>query len=265
MDLYVDVVTHGNNLWGTLSNAGWTAQLTGYRGVTNSGANMFRRYTFVIPPVAGSTPSPNGWGIAATTNGPGGMVSLLGFVADGFQIPAQSLRASENMTWPLYAQLYKGTGVAGGIWGWLQFSKTQPGVTGTVYWWRPAGIHSGGGYTAGFTNVVDIIGSPYTNSATALSWPTTGTALAYDGLATGVTNNVSVNNNVITVLNNATFPNTNYLALKITTLNGMVGGSFRNPVTHKGNSVRSIILQNQNTAAGFYTGTNAGAVLLQSP
>jgi hypothetical protein len=81
-----------------------------------------------------------------------------------------------------------------------------------------------------------------------------------------VTNNVQIdNNNLVTVLNNVTYPSTNKLKLTITRANGIVTGSFLNPTSHKLNTVRGVILQNEAVAAGFFANTNAGAFNLQSP
>ncbi|MGZ5544208.1 MAG: HYR-like domain-containing protein, partial [Limisphaerales bacterium] len=269
IDLNVDVVTHGSTMTGTVVASDWTANLTAYRSFTNVGDATFRRYTMVLPPSSGPTPSPIGWGIASTTNGPRGTVTMLGYLADGAQIPAQSAGVSEGLSWPLYAQLYKGpNGFRGSLWGWLQFTKDQTGVSGTLYWWRPAGI-TNVGYTAGLSNIIEVVGSPYTNflaGTPEIHWTTDGTAYLYDGVRVVVTNNVHIdNNNIVSVLNNVTHPNTNTLKLTITRANGMVSGSFLNPISHKSNTVRGVILQNEAVAAGFYANTNAGAFNLQSP
>jgi hypothetical protein len=42
----------------------------------------------------------------------------------------------------------------------------------------------------------------------------------------------------------------------------MLSGTFRNPLTHKSNGIRGVILQNIAAGAGFYTSTNDGAFTL---
>ncbi|MGZ4962527.1 MAG: hypothetical protein ACXWC8_08240, partial [Limisphaerales bacterium] len=207
--------------------------------------------------------SPNGWGGAATTNGPGGKVQFVGFVADGARIFAPVTYVSENLEYPLYGQLYgsASTGYQGSIWGWLTFSKDQPGVTGTLYWWRPSGI-STAGYTGGFSNVFQVIGSPYTNfpaGTPEFGWTGPATASFYDGSNPPVTSTASVANTDRVTF---TTPNTNLVALKVNRPNGLVNGTFLQPFVHKkiDPPFCGVILQNTHTTLGaFYTSTNAGA------
>ncbi|MDB6056283.1 MAG: hypothetical protein JWO95_127 [Verrucomicrobiales bacterium] len=263
IDMDMDVVTYSGTVTGTVTTPEWTASLLVHRGWTNVGNAEFRRYTMAFPPVSGPTPSPNGWGVAATTNGAGGIVHFVGFAADGAQIYAPVTYVSENLEYPMYGQLYGSSvaGYQGSIWGWLTFSKNQPGVTGTLYWWRPAGV-TNAGYTGGFSNVFQVIGSPYTNFPSGtpeFGWTGAATATFDDGSSLSVTATASVaNTDKVTF----TIPNTNLVALAVTRLNGLINGTFLQPFVHKriDPPFRGVVLQNTHTNLGnFYTSTNAGA------
>ncbi|MGZ4987058.1 MAG: HYR-like domain-containing protein, partial [Limisphaerales bacterium] len=263
VDMDIDVINYTGTITGTVTTPEWSANLLVHRGWTNVGNAEFRRYTMAFPPVSGPTSSPNGWGGAATTNGPGGKVQFVGFVADGARIFAPVTYVSENLEYPLYGQLYgsASTGYQGSIWGWLTFSKDQPGVTGTLYWWRPSGI-STAGYTGGFSNVFQVIGSPYTNfpaGTPEFGWTGPATASFYDGSNPPVTSTASVANTDRVTF---TTPNTNLVALKVNRPNGLVNGTFLQPFVHKkiDPPFCGVILQNTHTTLGaFYTSTNAGA------
>jgi hypothetical protein len=163
---------------------------------------------------------------------------------------------------PLFANLYSKNPNAL-LWGWLQLTNGQPGVSGDIHWVRPAGIASQG-LTAGFSNAVALIGSLYTNTASpSLNWTGPGTVFLYDDRYPGVTNNVQISGKIVTVLDNATFRNTNHLAVTISSGTGLVSGSFRNSTRRLTDTIRGVLLQNQGMAVGLRTGTNAGAFLME--
>jgi hypothetical protein len=266
IDMDMDVVTYSSTLTGTMTTPDWTANLLMHRGWTNVGNAEFRRYTMAFPPETGPTPSPTGWGVAATTNGPYGIVHFLGYAADGAKINTPVTSVSENLQYPMYGQLYgtASTGYKGSMWGWLTFSKNQPGVTGTLYWWRPAGV-TDAGYTAGFSNVFQVIGSPYTNYPTGtpeFNWTGPAIATFNDGFTIALTSTATVDNN-----DKVTFtpPNANRVALIVSRLNGLFNGTFLQPFVRKIDPpFRGVILQNIHSNLGnFWTKTNAGAITFE--
>lgn len=290
IDMDMDVVTYSGTITGTVVaspqpnarlvpsqiqprdvTSGWNANLLVHRAWTNVGDAEFRRYTMAFPPVSGPTPSPTGWGVGTTTNAASGSVMFLGFAADGAQINTPTTFVSENLEYPFYGELYGSTakGYQGSMWGWLTFSKDQPGVTGTVYWWRPAGVAASSSYSAypgGFSNIFQVIGSPYTNfpSGTAdFGW--TGPAIA--SFTDGPTQILQATASVDTA-DKVTFtrPNTNMVALRVTRMNGLVNGTLLQPfvANRKDPPYRGVILQNSQTALGhYYPHTNAGGFMFQ--
>jgi hypothetical protein len=263
IDMDIDVINYTDTITGTITTPEWTANLIMYRGWTNVGDAEFRRYTMAFPPVSGPAPSPTGWGVGATTNRARGLVSFTGYAADGAQIFAPAAYVSHDLIWPMYGQIYgkSTTDYQGSMWGWLTFSKDQPGVTGTLYWWRPPGV-TNAGYLGGFSNMFQITGSPYTNfpaGSPDLGFTGRATASFFDEFSLSVSSTATVaNTDKITF----TIPNTNLIALTVYRPNGFINGTFLEAIVQKhiDPHCRGVILQNTRTNLGnFWTSTNAGA------
>ncbi len=72
-------------------------------------------------------------------------------------------------------------------------------------------------------------------------------------LPCGLTNQISVSPlNKISILPT----NSNRLLLALSAPNGVVSGSFFNPSTRKTSLIKGAVLQKQNAAGGFFSGTN---------
>jgi hypothetical protein len=262
VNLDLDVVNASTMLTGSVSTVNWTAPVTAYRALTNKTIGSLLRYTVAIPPDVNSPNSPIGYGFGTITLPASANVTMSGYLADGTTYTAQSLKLVDGWKLPLFANLYSKNQNAL-LWGWLQLTNGQPGVSGDIHWVRPAGIASQG-LTAGFSNAVALIGSLYTNTASpSLNWTGPGTVFLYDDRYPGVTNNVQISGKIVTVLDNATFRNTNHLAVTISSGTGLVSGSFRNSTRRLTDTIRGVLLQNQGMAVGLRTGTNAGAFLME--
>jgi hypothetical protein len=201
-------------------------------------------------------------GVGAVTTHLNGTISFVGFTADGTQIISPATYLSEDLQWPFYGQLYGSTATVykGSMWGWIDFAKQPPVVSGTLYWWKPAGATTGA-FAAGFSNVLQVVGSAYTNFALGtplLGWNGATTVSMYDGANFGITNSAWSTNNKVAI----TIPNTNNINLVIAPLNGLINGTFGTMLPRS--SIRGVILQNSHEAVGsFITSSNAGTFLLQ--
>jgi hypothetical protein len=275
VDLYADLsASFTGSITGTVSTVNWTADVQLYRNMGKPATDESARFTMVLPP---GSEGPNGYTYGAINRSVSAAVSAAGTLADGVAWTAQNgSRPDPNGRWPLFAQLYKSTGhfnPDGVLWGWLQFTGDQQGVTGNVYWFRPHGVTSGPGgggtvidYTAGITNSGAIIGSPYINVTPSLTWPGNGIVFLYDGKHKGVTNEVSLSGQALTVItNNPLVRATNHVGLKINTTTGFIGGMFNQPksLPLQKSTIKGVLLQNQAEAVGFFYKTNAGLFLMQ--
>ncbi|MGZ5545167.1 MAG: HYR-like domain-containing protein, partial [Limisphaerales bacterium] len=271
VDLYADLSSAFTGvITGTVTTVSWTANVTLYRDIDKTQVPAAARFTMLLPPQGDS---PNGYGYGAINRLKSGVVAVAGTLADGSAWSAQAGKPSPDGRWPLFAELYK-KNANGVLWGWLQFTNDQQGVTGNLYWFRPPNINStsGGGtvltYSAGITNTnIVIIGSPYLPPASpaspALNWSTNGVVFLYDGVRKGVTNIVSLSGQTLSTVNSIDYPNTNKVTLKVTGKTGFVGTAFQDPNDKKTDKIKGVLLQNQAMAAGLFYRTNAGQFLLQ--
>ncbi len=56
-------------------------------------------------------------------------------------------------------------------------------------------------------------------------------------------------------------PNTNKLALTLTSSSGLLGGSFVHPDTLKKSTLKGVVLQKQQIGGGYFLGTNQSGTL----
>jgi len=207
-----------------------------------------------------------GNGSGALTVGANGSVTLSGSLGDGTK-ETQAAGATVSITkeglWPLYLPLYSG---GGSVLGWVTVSNAPGTVTnlaGTLVWIKRANATNMFD-SAGFTNVVDVVGSGYVaplKGVTVLPLPVTTFTVAGADLPFAITNPIALTpQNTLVVIG----ANPLNLTVKITTTTGLFTGSFINPVTGATNLVKGVLLQDQNLGPGQFTSTtNSGAVLIQ--
>ncbi len=140
---------------GTLAQTnGWTAALTAERAGNPLPAAAV--YNFLIPPVdTVGTNSPVGYSYGHLSNR-AGAVTLSGSLADGTAL-SQTLPISVDSRIPIYATLYKNSGV---LLGWIDLSSGSP--VGEMTWLKKP---STGVFPLGFTNQTAISGSRWTPPA----------------------------------------------------------------------------------------------------
>ena len=160
---------------------------------------------------------------------------------------------------PVYGNLYGGKGL---LLGWIGLQSGSP--SGNLTWIKPASS-STARYTNGFTNLVAVQGSLWTNPlphTAAMDLPSGQLDLAGGSLLTNLTFNVAVsNNNALVKL--ADVP-TNSLTGSINPKTGLLTVTFGNGAGKSTTAGTGAARQNVTNAAGFFLGTtNAGSIILQ--
>jgi len=235
-------------------SGGWTSQLTNEIYSTGLGS---AEYTMLVPAAADApTNAPAGSGYALIADNLG-RTAIYGVMADGAGF-SQGVAVTENLKIPFFAPLYTNRGV---VFGWLDLSGNSP--TGNVTWVRES--HSGRLFTNGFTNTITVQSSPWTNlggSASAISLPH-GAQLDLSGgtLAAPLDFGVVLSSN--NVLSKAGALPTNSFSGSIAPKNGLLTVTFGNGDHQKTTTGYGAVLQNQNSAGGYFiTTTNTGSIVL---
>ena len=245
-------------LTGQVSDGQWTTELIA-DAVPFSNANpapQAGKYILVIPGVDNSTTQPGGDGYGSATVDSLGNVSCSGVLADGTSFTTAAMLTGAGQ-WPFYASLYGGQG---SIIGWLNFA-TNGDLGGQLEWFKEP-QSTAKYYPAGFTNSPAVIGSVYTysNGAPVLQFTYGQISLTGGNLAQSFTNQIEIGaNGQITDLT------TNKVALNLTASSGLLTGSVFDAATGKAISVNLIVLQNQQTAAGFFLGSSQSGKAILTP
>jgi|GEM_PF-1273522 len=228
----------------------------GYREIYNAKTNpapYAGKYTMVIPGTnyygTNTSGVPMGDGYACVTIDPSGTISFAGKLADNTSVTASSYVSSYGQC-PFFVSLAKGSGMLFGI---LDVSTNLS----EVYWVEPAKALTL--YPLGFTNYTYLNWSPLstpTNGDSALTLTNGQIVFSGGNLTEPLTNAL-----VFSGKNQFMFNATNSFSVNPT--NGVIQGTFWHPVLSKTVSFNGIILQEQNTAHGFFTGKNGiGNVLI---
>jgi uncharacterized repeat protein (TIGR03803 family) len=236
----------------------WTAELTNELAGSGLGS---ADYTLLIPPGTNApTNSPGGYGYALITNHLG-TATVTGALADGAAF-SQNIAESQNLRLAFYAAPYTNGPLTNGLLlGWLDLSSGAP--AGSLTWIRPA--MAGGLFTNGYTNVVAVQSSAWTNlgpTTAAIPLSTGGTLEVSGGF---LTEPLDFN---VTLATNSTFVNqggftTNSFSGSIAPKTGLLNIRFGNGNGTNTTAGAGAVLQNQNAGGGFFTTrTNAGSVQL---
>ncbi len=247
-----------NHLSGSVSDGSWAAALRANRSVFNTAtapAPMAGSYTWVV---AGTNDpaGPAGDGYATGKIDAAGALKLAGKLADATSLSIKTT-AAPGGEWPLYAPLYSGKG---SILGWMTVTNDPASAWGSVNWFKPAatkGLHA-----AGFTHRTVLSGSSYTPPATK----TNRVLQITNGIAMFSGGNLGAPVECRWTLgadNKVTSTNAGF-SLALTTASGLFKGSFVDPATLRNYAFNGVVLQNTNTASGYFAGTNqSGWVFLE--
>jgi hypothetical protein len=190
-------------------------------------------------------------------------VTLPVTLADGTSF-SQTVPLSGNGDLPVYGNLYGSTGL---LLGWINMESGSP--TGDLTWIKPAS-RATAFYTNGFTNVVGVQGSRWTNplpNTAAIDLPSGQLVISNGTLPPNLTFNVAVsneNNATLDTLVKLTKLPTNSLSGSINRKTGLLTVTFGYGVKATTTTGTGAVLQNVTNAAGFFLGkTNAGSIILQ--
>jgi hypothetical protein len=280
LNLALDWNTDSEQIFGRLSDGVWSAEMLADRATFNAAnpaTNFVGSYTFLVPRTNHPAVSPGGIGYGLVTNNALGKVALLvSGLGDGSSI-GQNVPISKRGQWPLFVPLYKNfyvytnllkgtlatnrTYPRGSLLGWITFTNAAP--TGKVSWIK-TGSATNLLYLGGFTNVVEIIGSPYVAPGTGVRMLniTNGTTTFSDGNVVG-TNSWDVTwatNNLVKPTSTASTKPT----FTLTPKTGLLKGTFFHPGLGRMVPFSGAVLQWQNYAVGYFVGTNqSGMIMLQ--
>jgi hypothetical protein len=246
---------------GSVSNldtgGGWFSPLEAEKADASSPPSSAQYTVLLIPGTNAVGEIPRGFGYMLITNH-NGTVTLSGALADGTafnQTPPLGVLGDV----PVYASLYGNTGL---VLGWLGLSNGTVQAETSMAWIKPA-VRSGTYYKEGFTNNLLVTGSGWTNppakvSAVSLldgSLTITNTSLDLDFT-------VSITNNTVVKVSNATTNATNSLTGTIAPKTGLLTITFGNGAGKATTIGYGAILQDSTNGAGYFvTKTNAGAIL----
>ncbi len=227
----------------------WVANLTNELAVKEAGS---AEYTALLS----TNGTPPGFGYLLITNH-AGAVTFSGALADGTSF-SQAVALSGAGDLPVYGNLYVSAGL---LLGWIGLESGSP--TGTLTWIKPAS-RAMGRYTNGFTNLLVVQGSPWTNPlphTAAIDLPSGQLDIYGGSLLSPLSFNAAVNNNNAVVK----LPGgpTNSLTGTINAKTGLLTITFGNGAAKATTAGTGAVLQNATNGGGFFLAkTNAGTILL---
>lgn len=262
LDMQLDVNGGSDQVTGSVTDGNWTADLFGDRVIFNAQVNpapQAGRYTVVLPGYANAAVAPAGNGYGAVTIGLAGNISVSGRLGDNTAF-AQATGISKNGEWPLYAPLYGGRGL---VLGWVTVTNRLTNSLEGKFTWINTTL-AGNYYPAGFDFSNSIMGSTYTAPGGQRALALTNCSVIINGgnLIGSYTNGALYTETNTVVANDISQI---YSQLKFSSLvTGVLGGSFSHPDIHLTRAFYGVVLQQQNTARGYFLGTNqSGAFLLR--
>ncbi len=258
LNLQLDMVNGTDQVQGVVSSSSWTASFVGDRARAIESFAQAGVYTMVIPGDTNATVGPKGNSFGTVKVGRNGDIRLKGTLADGTEIN-QNVNLSKNGQWPLYVPLYHGKG---SILSWVTFTNRETSsFEGNLNWIKTP--VPGRNYQGGFTNHSTVLGSSYlvpTNGVRVLDLTNGVVTLSSDNLSSAITNDVTLTDaNLITVTSG-----TNLLKLNVSLPTGLVTGTFVHPETKATSPIKGVVLQQQNTAMGFFiSDKQSGSMVLE--
>jgi BspA type Leucine rich repeat region (6 copies) len=240
------------------SGGGWKANLLANPTAKTGSAE----YTVLLAPsqpVAAGVPPGDGY-LLITNHA--GVLLVTGSLADGTSLTAtsQSVAIDAMGDVPIYDSLYSKTGL---LTGWINLTNLNgtPGLN-TLTWIKPA-TKTAALYPNGFTSVLQVQGEPWiAPAAKTPAIPLNDGILIVSNIGLYLTYNVGVSNNSALVKLPSVV--TNSLTGSITTKNGLLTVTFGDGPGKTTVTGTGAVLQNANSAGGFFLGkTNAGSIILQ--
>jgi uncharacterized repeat protein (TIGR03803 family) len=251
---------------GIVTDGVWNAGLNAYRTAFNAKSNpalLAGRYTLVIPgqPGAANVPGGDSYGVLSVNSG--GLIQFSGSLSDDTKI-TQSIAISQDGNWELYVPLYAGQGLITGRLIFTSVNSPTGTILGNLTWFKPE-VPTATYYPAGFLISSDAVGASYVkppNGTPILDLGTNGVVTFSGGdLAEDITNSIALDNQ-----NRVTNFGTNAMSLSLSVTNGVFHGNVTDPGLLQQFPFRGVVLQNENSAAGYFLGPmQSGEVLVERP
>ena len=242
----------GDRIRGHITTGSRAMEIFANRSVFKKGTNLCPKagnYTVVIPGSADSVNKPGGASFGTAKVNALGNVQFTGTLSDGTKVTQKAVLSKDGL-WPMYANLYGGSGV---IVSWVQFADLAGSdLSGSLIWSKAKSSQATTKfYSAGFTNKVELMGATYT---TAPSGPQT-MVFSGGGLSGSVTNQVTLGTK------SSSGSVANKLKWSVASSTGLFKGTIANPSTGKSITFQGALLKKGPTGAGFFLGIGqSGAV-----
>jgi len=227
-------LVNNDEIDGTVSGNGWTAQLLAFSAVKNASAFGVGKHSLVLSRDETNSTTPSGDSFGTLTLKKNGGIQWTGALADGTKV-SQTSALTQNGVWPLYSSLYGGNG---SLIGWLQVTNGTSDIGGSAIWIVPANQESL--YQNGLTNQLDATGS---STATPPAGTTTTLILSGPQLSSPLTNSVTISGKTGQSGNNT-------LTLSVDSKNGLFSGSVLDPNSSQTLSFQGTFLEN--SGGGFF-------------
>lgn len=248
----LDVTNETDQIVGTVSDGVFTSDLVANLAVFSrvTPCPFAGNYTFVLEPADDTDPTvPEGFGFGTLAVSATGSARMRGVLGDGAKISASAPVAADG-TWPLYVSLYKNQGscIASVT------IDTNHVLGATANWFKPVSPKDHD-YPGGFATSPNLTGAPYVSPKDG------GPSIAGSGTLTLGGGNLESNfvKSVVIAANGSVTVSptgSDKLTLKINPTTGQFSGSFLNPAVGKTSKLSGTFLQSDNSAAGFFPGTN---------
>ena len=258
----LDVTNETDQIVGTVSDGVFTADLQADLAVFSkvNPSPFAGNYTFTVEPADDTDPTvPQGFGYATLNIATTGTGQMRGVLGDGTKI-SEVAPVSASGTWPLYVSLYKNQGFCIAE---VMVVTTNHTLAATANWFKPA-VPLDKDYPDGFATSPTISGALFVSSKDG------GPSIAGSGLLTLGGGNLQSNlvkNVVIAATGKVTVSpiDTDKLTLKISPTTGQFSGSFIHPAVGKSTKLNGLFLQDDDSGAGYFTGTNQTGFFIFEP
>ena len=257
----LDVTNGTDEIVGTVSDGVFTSDVAADLAVFSSvnPCPFAGSYTFILEPADDTDPTvPQGFGFATLTVSATGTAQMRGVLGDGTKMSSSATVGGDG-TWPLYVSLYKNQGscIASVT------IDTNHLLAAAANWFKPA-VPKDHDYPDGFTTSPNLTGALYVSPKNG------GPSIAESGTLTLGGGNLQSNlvkTVVIAASGSVTVSplGSDKLTLKVSPTTGQFSGSFLNPAVGKSTKLSGTFLQSDDSAAGFFQGTNETGFVVIEP
>ena len=257
----LDITNNTDEIVGTVSDGDFKSDLLANLAVFSKVnlCPLAGNYTFILEPADDTDPTvPQGFGYGTLAVSTAGGARMRGVLGDGTKISGSAPVAADG-TWPLYVSLYKNLGscIASVT------IDTNQLLEASANWFKPV-TPLDHDYPGGFTTSLTLRGALFVSSKDG------GPSIAGSGTLTLGGGNLQSNlvkSVVIAATGSVTVSpaDVDQLTLKINPTTGQFSGGFLNPAVGKTTKLSGMLLQPDNSGAGFFQGSNQTGFVVLDP